>query len=250
MPSPSSHLPSQQTGGTILLLIVVLAAACGGALTAFWVYQNYGLQLRIADQPAKITLPSPLPATVQMRQPLNITVDETLTARVPVQHDLDIPIKAELETIVAFNTQTPLKLDVKVKEKIVIDQTLLLDTIIRAKVMGVNMDIPIKGTVPIKTTLPLDLTLPINQPVDLRFTTPVTVSVDENITVPLSASVEANIPLRTNVSIPAQQTLRANVNLPTAAMDIRLNQVDLNIPLHSIQLKQREDNTATGTPAE
>ena len=217
--------------------LVLLGAVAGGAIVGLWVFRNVDARLLLSDQPAKITILQPLEVTGQVLDNLEITIDDTIHSAVPVDQVVSLPIKDALKVMAEFDGEVPIQLSVHVRDKIPLDQTLDLDTVIEADLLGDIHKLPIRGKIPVKAEVPIDLVIPIDQKVTLAFKAPATVKFLENLVVPLKTVIDADIPIKASLSVPVKSPLRASVAFPTTPSDVVIDYSDLKLPLRTLVLQ-------------
>ncbi|HEY0975240.1 MAG TPA: hypothetical protein VGE57_12165 [Solimonas sp.] len=221
----------------LVLLILLIGAALGGALVAIWVIRNVDARLLLVDQPAQVVLPEPFAATARVTDSLRIRIDEVISTSVPVDVDLSLPVKDPLNIMAEFDAEVPIKLDVRVKDKIALDQVLNLDAVIDANFLGDWHKLPIRGKVPVKAIVPIDLVIPVDQKVRLKFTTPVKAKIKDNLNVPLKTTIVADIPIASTMDVPVLSDLNAIVTLPPdEPVNVTINYADLLLPLRTLSL--------------
>ncbi len=233
----------------MILIVLLVGAAIGGALVALWVIRNVDARLLLSNQPAQVILPEPFEATARVTDDLRIQIDEVISTSVPVDVDLSLPVKDPLNIMAEFDAEVPIKLDVRVKDKILLDQVLNLDAVIDANFLGDWHKLPIRGKVPVRATVPIDLVIPVNQKVRLKFTTPVKARIKDNLNVPLKTTIVADIPIASTMDVPVLSDLKAVVTLPSdKPVNVIVNYADLLLPLRTLSLGLNDEPASTAVP--
>lgn len=247
--SKSNFSRDRQRGAALLwiiLLIVFLGAIAGGALIGYWVFQNIDLRMVLKNQPAMVTIDEPLTVTGRVLDKLDIRIDDVIRTQVPVDQRIKVPVKETLTVIADFDGTVPIKMDVKVRDKIVIDQVLDLNAVIDAEILGDKLKLPIRGKVPVKATVPVSLDIPVNQPVHLKFTAPVGVRIKQDLDVPLKTVIDAAIPIQADLSVPVKSDLRAEVEFGKDPTAVTIVDANLRLPLRTLRLEVKDE---AGKPA-
>ncbi|MDX1497454.1 MAG: hypothetical protein R3352_07855 [Salinisphaeraceae bacterium] len=236
----------------LVLLLLGAGAVIGGTVVALWVIGNVDARLVLADQPAEVTVPEPFTARAKVTENLKISLDEVISTSVPVDVDLSLPVKNQLNINAEFDGEVPIKMDVRVQDSITIDQVLDVDAVIDANFLGDWHKLPIKGKVPVKATVPVDLIIPVDKMVRLKFKTPVKARIKDNLNVPLKTVIEADIPIQSTLDVPVLSDLVAEVTLPPEEpLPVNVHYADLLLPLRTLSLgfkEEGEQQTAAANP--
>ncbi|HET8882660.1 MAG TPA: hypothetical protein VFM56_10840 [Solimonas sp.] len=226
-------------------LLILLGAVLGGMLVGWWVFRNVDAHLALHDQPALVKVPEPVRISADVLNNLEIEIDDAITTTVPIDQRIRIPLTDTLHVQASFDNDIPIKMTVPVRDKIVIDQVLDVDTVIKADLLGDTHDLPIRGRIPVKATVPISLNIPVDQNVHLRFTAPVDVRLKQALDVPLRADIRATIPIKSRMSVPVKSALQADVTIPEPAAVV-ITDADLRLPLRTLKLQTADGDAATG----
>ncbi|WP_420464607.1 hypothetical protein [Panacagrimonas sp.] len=240
-----------QRGGLLLwliLLMVFVGAVAGGALAAYWVFQNIDARLLLRDQPARITIDEKLEVTARALENLNIRLDDSIRTRVPVDQIITVPVKEKLNVIADFDGEVPIRMNVAVRDKIILDQVLDLNAVVDAEILGDKLKIPIRGKVPVKAEVPVALDIPVDQPVRIKFTAPVGVRIQQDLTVPLRTVIEADIPIQADLSVPVKSDIPAEAEFSRDPIAATIVDADLRLPLRSLRLEKKEEGQHSAPP--
>lgn len=250
-PGKASQNPQRQHGGLMIwlaLLAVLIGAIIGGALVGLWVFRNIDARLSLKDQPAHITIDEKLQVTARALNNLDIRLDDVIQTQVPVDQIIKVPVKEQLNVIADFDGTVPIKMDVQVRDKIVLDQVLDLNAVIDAELLGDKIKLPIRGKVPVKAVVPVALDIPVDQPVKLRFTAPVGVRIKQDLTVPLRTVIDASIPIQADLSVPVKSDIAAEATFSGKPIAATIVDADLRLPLRTLRLEVKDEQKA-GKPA-
>jgi len=239
--------PQRQQGGWLIwmvLLAILVGAAIGGALVGYWVFKNVDARLLLSNQPAKITIDETLKVNARALDNLNIRLDDTIHTRVPVDQIITVPVKEQLNVIADFDGSVPIRMNVAVRDKIVLDQVLDLNAVIDAEILGDKLKLPIRGKVPVKAIVPVSLDIPVDQMVRLKFSAPVGVRVQQALTVPLKTVIEADIPIQADLSVPVKSDIPAEATLQPGPLSATIVEADLRLPLRTLRLETKDGQNA------
>lgn len=232
-------------------LLILLGAVLGGMLVGWWVFRNVDAHLSLHDQPALVRIPQPVRISADVLNNLEIEIDDAITTTVPIDQRIQIPLSDTLHVQASFDHDIPIKMMVPVRDKIVIDQVLDVDTVIKADLLGDTHDLPIRGKIPVKATVPISLNIPVDQNVHLKFTAPVDVRLKQALDVQLRANIQATIPIKSQMSVPVKSALQADVTIPEPAAVV-ITDADLRLPLNTLRLQTTGDDApapaASGAP--
>lgn len=223
-------------GGGVLLVVALLV----GVALAWWVWRNIDAELLLRNQQAKVIVPDPMDVGINILDDLDILIDTNIATSVPVDQTLVLPIKETLDVMVAFDDAVPIKMTVPIQDTIHLDQSVPVDGEVKARVMGVWINVPVKGELPIKADVPLDLKVPVDQLVGLKFKAPAKVDFLEDLRVPLKTNIDTVIPLKSAMSVPVRSTLNAKARILKPA-DALIAQMDLKLPLREVGLGFADD---------
>ncbi len=233
---------------TIFFLAILLGAVIGGAIAGWWVFRNVDARLMLRDQPAIIVLPEPLSVSADVLNDLSIEIDTAITTTVPVDQRISIPVEETLRVNASFDSEIPIKMNVPVKDYIVIDQLLDVNTVVKADLLGDTHDLPLRGKIPVKARVPVNLNIPVDQMVHLKFTAPVEAKLKQALDVPLKADIAATIPIRSKMDVPVKSALQARITVPDPA-SVVITEADLRLPLRTLRLNTASDDAATPAAA-
>ena len=154
----------RQTGVSLWLVLLVLALAIGvGAAAAWLVISRVDITLALRDQPLTAIIPQQLEARARVSDNLSLQLAETIRTTVPVDQRVDIPIDDTLNIVAIFKGEIPLKMKVRLRDRIPLQQVIDLDTTVEAYLpeLGSTLKIPLRGKIPIDTMVPVDLVIPV-----------------------------------------------------------------------------------------
>lgn len=221
------------------LAFIVIAAICG-VLLAIWVFKHFNIYIPLEDQSVNIDLQEPLQAKVKIHNALDVDVTGRVNAEIPIDEQLNIPLKQTLIPRVYFDNQVPIKTIIPIRETLVVDQDLAVDTKVKIKVLGKDISLPLKGTIPIKLNVPIRMDVPLKQNIHLKFNAPVQTVLKENLQIPLKTTLKTNIPIQGHLNVPIKTALDATVDVQNT-LPVKIKKGKLVIPLSSVQL-MREQN--------
>ena len=241
IPFPSSRRRQYGLGLIWALPVLILAALAGAAVTG-WVLSRIDLSLLLDHQPLSVVIPQDLSGKAGVKGRLDLRLSETIRTQVPVNQSVTIPIKERLDIMVLFDGEIPLRMNVRLKDRIPLRQIIDLDTTIEAFLpeFGTTMKIPLRGKAAIDIEVPVDLVIPVDQMLRLQFSSPVTAFLDQRLTVPLEAVIDAEVPIDAGFAVPILNEPGARLRMPTTPTRAVIVEGDLTLPLRSLQLGSPE----------
>lgn len=250
---PGTAVGSRRQTGSVLVwllgLIVLFGSAVIGAVIAYLIFTYVEVRLPLRNQPAKVTILEPVIGHGKVLSRLSVRIDETIHTRVPVDQNITIPISGELDLMLHFDGNVPLKLSIPVNETIHLTQRVELDTVIEAKILGDIQKLHVSGIIPLDERIQLDITVPVNKSVHLNFTAPVTAFIDQKVTVPLETTIEADVPIDAAFNIPVLNKMVGRIEFPDTPTRVILEKAELVLPLRTLKLGLTDEGGNTGANA-
>ncbi len=231
---------------TLILLacLILLAAILGGMFASWFIFKHVDAKLLIQDQKATVELPPVFPARAKILNNLDIMLEGKITTVAPVDQMITVPIDDTLNIIATFDSKMPIKMNIPIKDTIPLDQVIHVDSKVQVKVLGRYITLPLRGDIPIKTSIPIELNVPVDQDIDLKFTTPLKAKLKQSLHVPLKADIHTTIPVRGMMSVPVKSDLVTTIHIDKP-LDMMIKRAELNIPLRTIQLHQKDSKPST-----
>lgn len=227
--------------GTIAAVAATITTALAlGALMGGWsallrVYDS-DLQIGLRDQPMRIVVLDPLQISADVHTPLQIAVDDVLDARVPVDQIVTLPVRERMEVHAAFEGPVRVRMDVRVQDRIEIDQEIALNTMVETEFLGARQRLPIRGRIPLRASVPIDLVVPIDQDVPLSFDGPIEVRMEQDLKVPLRAVFDTRVPIRGRLTVPVLEPFEGTVHIQQVPTRIQVESADLQVPASAMRL--------------
>ena len=218
---------------------LIFAATICGILIAIWVFQYFKIYIPLENQHVKIDLQEPLQAEVQIHDSLDVDVSGRVNTIIPIRENLTIPVNQTLTPRVFFDNQVPIKTEIPVDEIIHVRQNMPVDTRVEIKILGKNVNLPLKGNIPIQLDIPLKLNVPLEQKIHLKFDAPIKTQLKESLRVPLEANLDLNIPIQGRLDVPIKTALKASVDVQNT-LPITIRQGELVVPLNQLQLQRAQ----------
>ena len=181
---------------SVLVTLAIMAASLALLLMLF-------LQPVTDDQgrTTSINLPEKLPFRITMPEGMIAKVTNPIEISVPLKDELSVPIRNAFTTEATIDARIPIDMNVRIDQRIPVDTSVDLETEIQAKVFGVWVKMPIKGSVPINLDVPVQAEIPVQQSIPLKLKTPVTVKLDEVFRVPVDTTLTSRARLLTPLVI-------------------------------------------------
>ncbi len=202
-------------GLLLALLLFALVSAAAGGITAYWILSRYSLQMPLRAQALQVRLPEQLPVEVEIFPP---ALDDPALRQAANLQVLPIHIDERFKTVVRVDTRLPIRMNVPYKGDIPVDITLPLKTKVRTRVLGINMELPVEGEIPLRFRLPVDLLIPIEQTLPMKLDLPVETRINQIV----------------HVKIPTRQAARITLQEPS--LDVILEKGEIAVPLSWLSL--------------
>ncbi len=232
-PAPGRFLVKALLAVTLAVLLLNLALA-GGAVWLWKHPQSLAALLPGAHVNLKkamdITVAGPLPLKTHFSYNFPVKLDTNIPIRVPVSDVLRVPINETFEVPIEKELSVSLDQPVHVKDVVRVRANVALDTTVQAKVMGVTMNVPVKGTIPLDFNLPLDQDLGIRGDVKVNLAETLPIHIRHQVNAPIDFVVKGSIPLHQELNVPIDADLDCLVNIPESfpiRMDLDLSTADV-----------------------
>ena len=219
---------------TSLLLLTLMTALAGAA--AWWAFGHMAARVVLRDQPADIRLPESLAVKAAVSKAIHVRVHQVLPVRVPIDQVLSIPMPDAIEVKVHLETSVPIALDIPVEHTLQVDQSFDLDTTVRTRVLGIPINLPIKGRIPLKAQVPIKLVVPVRQTLPVVLDVPATVRLSEPLRARVQTVIEARIPIRESLQLPITEPVNATLSFPQQRVQASLQRMDITLPFDAITL--------------
>ncbi|AOA58635.1 MFS transporter [Acinetobacter larvae] len=226
-----------------IAVAVVFLATVTGVLLAIWVFRYFNIYIPLENQSVAIDLQQPLQTRVKIHEPLDVDVTGEVDAVIPINEQLNVPLKQSFRPHVFFDNQVPISTQIPVKETLKIDQNMPINTEVQLQILGTQIKVPLKGVIPIKMDVPIDLKIPLQQKVHLKFDTPVETVFRENLQLPLQTTVHSKIPIAGRLQVPVKEAMDATVEVQNT-LAVQIQQGQLKIPLKHIALANPQHRPA------
>ena len=198
------------------MIVIVMALVLGGISTYFFLkYRPELSQLRDAHFKMK----KGVRASIDSKFLVDIAFNHQFQVRFNKNIPLDIPIKAKLNVPIdeTFNIPITDSFSVKLDRLFFIDETirvhseLPIDTSVQTRFMGMDISLPIKGSVPIDIAFPLKQEMGIKGELLLHMTEPLPVTVQHMLEVPIDLVVKGILPVDEVIAVPIDTTMEGEI---------------------------------------
>ena len=200
------------------MIVMVMALVLGGISTYFFL--KYKPQLSQLHN-AHFKMNKGIIATIDSEFPVDITFDHQFQVRFNKDIPVEIPIKAKLKVPIDETFHIPITDSFSVKldslfsmdEKIQVHSELPLDTNIQTRFMGMDFNLPVRGSVPIDMTVPLKQDMGIKGEIFLHMTEPLRVMVQHVLDVPIDLVVKGVLPVDQVITVPIETTMDGEIKI-------------------------------------
>jgi hypothetical protein len=195
----------------VLLFLVVLSAAAGAG-AAWWVMLRFTLHLPLQPQQVEVRLPEDLPVQVEVAPQ-----DPDSAADVPMQ-SFPVRVNDTFRTVVRVDTRVPVRMRVPFRGEVPVNLDLPINTRVKTRVLGLPLEVPVEGVIPLRFSLPVDMVIPIDQVIPMKFDLPVRTHIDQTV----------------RVQVQTRQTARIHLHDPTLAVTLQAGEIA--VPLSWLSL--------------
>lgn len=217
--------------------MLFIAAIAAGVGIASWVFNTLEVGLPIRNQQAQVRISEPVQARADILDPLEVMVKGAIHTQIPINQQIQVPIRDTMHTMVTFDNEVPIKLQVKVDNQIPLNQVVHVDTKVEVKILGKTVRLPLRGDIPIKTTIPVHFTIPIDQNVRLKFVAPVAANIEQRLNIPLKATIDANVPVHGVLQVPVKSQVNTQLMIAEPLQTV-ITESNLKIPLKALSLQR------------
>jgi len=200
------------------LAIITAGVSLVSAVLFAWLF--FEVRPILSDlQHARLNLKKPITATVDAGFPVHVAFDHRFDFRLRKDIPLELPVRTALrvpldETFVipipdsfAVEMESPLFID----EQIRVRAEMPLDMTVQTRILGMDLSIPIKGSVPVDLAFPLRQEIGVRGPLSLRVTEPLRVQVRQAITVPVRFLMRGVLPLDEQITVPIKTEMEGQI---------------------------------------
>ncbi|WP_028314807.1 hypothetical protein [Desulfatibacillum aliphaticivorans] len=211
-----SHKSSviKSKGGAARLFFPILTIVLIAALGLMWreLSQLKEWQVHLQKSlPITFTEDFRVDAAIDHEFPIKIEAD--IPIQFPVTSVVRIPIKETF--LIPLNKTFPVMLDqpLRLKDTVKVRAIIPIDTEFEAKVLGVTMTVPVKGSVPLDIDVPLDQEIRIPNELMVMLQEPLPVSINQTVDAPLDFVINGNLPLDAVINAPVKGVLDCGITV-------------------------------------
>lgn len=223
-----------------------LAVVAVGAFAGFWVFMRLSFGLTVSDQPMAVTLPERFDITAQIAEELDILMEGIITAQVPFQQELTLPLEGRYRSHVTMNADVPVQFDVTYDGIIPVDT--VADIRIRTdfNYMGAKTlrNLDIRAKLPMQFSLPLQLTAPVDDRIELRYDGPLVMNLDQTITTEVDTVIDTQLDVSERVSAPVIAKIPMRTIGPAQPLRTTITRLPISGLVRDIGLSVTEDPDA------
>ncbi len=172
-------------------LLIAFAAVVILVAITMWLYLNVQASMQVSAKNAQIQLADQLPTTIDVGNHLQVQAQGGLKTELKIDRKFALPLQGKYLANLSFVTTTPIKVDIDYATNIDISTVRPLnattDLIYQNKLLPtfpIQVDIPVKLSVPfkLKRSYQLPINIQFNGPVDMAFDETLNVDVNHTLT--------------------------------------------------------------------
>jgi len=217
----------------LLSAFIIISTAIFGFFTfLFLMYfplNMFKLRIKLDEQSFKARVVGAIPLNTEIDEIVKITINEVFPIKFPFHQDMVIPINETFNVPVELETNMPINMIVKFDSIIPVTLDVPIDSIFQAKVFGIPMSIPVKGTVPLFLNIPVRKDIPINENIKIKFKAPVKVVVNSEFKIPINTDISIKLPFRHDLIFPLKTNITTKALLKGDLPDLQLLDNTLDI---------------------
>ncbi|MGQ0699999.1 MAG: hypothetical protein ACT4PZ_17360 [Panacagrimonas sp.] len=217
-----------------------------GGLLGYWAFMNIAARLMLTDQPVRIRLPETASIVLKTTNDIDVLMKGVITAQVPLQQTLNLPVKGTYDTIITLDTKVPLETTIVYEGVIPIDT--IADIEAKAPVNFQNVkkykNLHFKAKLPMKLNLPVKLVVPVKQDIPFKYRGPLKVQIDHVIRAPVGTTLNTALKVNQEFRVPIISTLPVSLQLPQHPVKATIVEADLNLDLATLRLERKPAEAA------
>ena len=210
------------------LLIAFVAVVILVAIT-MWLYLNVQASMQVSAKNAQIQLADQLPTTIDVGNHLQVQAQGGLKTELKIDRKFALLLQGKYLANLSFATTTPIKVDIDYATNIDISTVMPLnattDLIYQNKLLPT---FPIQVDIPVKLSVPFKLKRSYQLPINIQFNGPVDMAFDETLNVDVNHTLTPM--LNINDPMTMQNIARFSATMHNTQKQSRAD-LDLNIDL-------------------
>lgn len=209
---------------SVLSSLFTMAAVAGLTLLML---PGWRAHVALDPQTLRIRLPDGAPVTVAITEPIDTELDTVIDVQFPIDEVLPLKFDAPLLMDIEIDAQVPMQTVIRY------ESVLPLDADVTAHILGVPVNVPVSGNIPVKLYVPVDQLVPI------KFKAPVKVSMDEALQVPVKLDFNTRIPIKQSLHIPVNKPLETNILMSDHPVRVEMIDAEVVMPLDAVRLQRK-----------
>ena len=240
-----SILPRQRGGvlAWLLTVLLLLALVAGGAALGYWAFMHLIVGFTLTNQQGSILLPRTLDITAKVSKPLAIGMNGVISAKVPINNDVDIPFKGDYDLDVVLKAQVPVEFELVYQGFIPVDSvaSILATTDFNFQSVKNLRNLTFAAKLPMKMRLPVTLRVPVKQVITLDYHGPLRVHANQVLHSHLTSAVPAQLRVNQTITTPVLGSIQLHADLQQSPLKLVINHADLRMRLDTLQLPRAPD---------
>jgi hypothetical protein len=199
--------------------IVIGLCLASGAVSAYFFFKYKPL---LSDlQHARLHLKKEATASIDSRFPVNVALNHLFKFRLRKDIPLELPIQTTLQVPVDETFLVPIQDSFSVEmdsplfidEQIHVHSEMPLDITVQTRILGMDLSVPIQGSVPIDITFPLQQQIGVRGALSLRVTEPLRVPIRQTLEVPVRFVMRGILPVNEEIQAPIETTMEGQITI-------------------------------------
>lgn len=214
-----------------------------GGLLGYWVFMNVAARMLLTDQALTIRLPPEADTVLTATNSIDVTMKGVISAQVPLNQTLDLPIDGTYDTLIDLDTQVPLETTIVYEGIIPIDTMADIEANVPVNFQNVKKykNLGLKAKLPMKLSLPVKLVVPVKQNIPFKYSGPLRVKINHVIRSPVGTTLNTKLNVNQDFTVPITTSLPIRMQLPQHPVAATIVESYLFLNLETLRLERKQE---------
>ena len=223
--------------GLILVFALILILLAFASLSIFrYIYQKAPDPIASyqVNKTVKAGIPTWSAVEVSAEKAIPVRLSKILEADIPFKQNVDVPVDNDFTVPLDVTLSIPIDQEIFVETEVPLETEIPLDGVrIQTSLWGLkNISLPLSGNFPVNLTIPFKRPVHIKTRADVRIQQDVTVHVNKVFTFPLDLQAHVRLPVDDVFQVSLPDIVTVNARVPEKIpVDV---QVNLDLPKHRV----------------
>ncbi len=221
----------------------VVGVVIVGGLLGYWVFMNVAARMLLTDQALTIRLPPEADTVLTATNSIDVTMKGVISAQVPLNQTLDLPIDGTYDTLIDLDTQVPLETTIVYEGIIPIDTMADIEANVPVNFQNVKKykNLGLKAKLPMKLSLPVKLVVPVKQNIPFKYSGPLRVKINHVIRSPVGTTLNTKLNVNQDFTVPITTSLPIRMQLPQHPVAATIVESYLFLNLETLRLERKQE---------